>query len=55
MNAKYKVSISYISKVSNFICIVSAKRWERGIKKKIQNENICLHQESNKRPIAFQA
>ena len=32
----------------------SAELWGMGNKQKIQNENICLRQESLQRPLAFQ-
>ena len=38
----------------DFICMGSAELWGTGNKRKIQNENILLRQESSKRPIAFQ-
>ena len=38
----------------DFICMVFAKLWATGSKRKIQNENVCLRHESNQRPLAFQ-
>ena len=38
----------------DYIWIGFAELWATESKRKIQNENICLHRESNQRPIAFQ-
>ena len=37
-----------------FICKGSTELYGTGNKRKIQNENICLRRESNKRPLPFQ-
>ena len=38
----------------NFICMGFAELWAMGRKRKTQNENMFLQQESNQRPLAFQ-
>ena len=39
----------------DYICMGSPELYGMGSKHKIQNENICLHQQLNQRPLAFQA
>ena len=41
--------------VLHFISMSFAQLWETGNWRKIQNENICLHRESNLRLLAFQS
>ena len=38
----------------DFICMVFAEMWAAESKRKIQNDNVCLHRESNQRSLAFQ-
>ena len=40
--------------VLHFISMCFAQLWGTGNWRKIQNENICLHRESNLRLLAFQ-
>ena len=39
----------------DFICMGFTELWGTGSKPKCQNENICLHRESNQRPLAYQS
>ena len=40
--------------IVDFVCMGFVEVWATGSKQKIQNENICLHQESYQRLLAFQ-
>ena len=38
----------------DFICMIFAELWSTESKRKIQNDNVCLHRDSNQRPLALQ-
>ena len=44
----------WMNVIRDFICIGFVKLSATGIQRKIQNDNMCLHAESNLRLLAFQ-